>query len=172
MAGSPWEYHINHRYCLYIIRPTITWTFPNGSVVVSQMRFMVQSTSTYTSLTISSPEGGGDSGTYICSAFNFRGVSSSNVQLTVKGRHNARFSKCSTFVNVSILLRVMQVCSTVYTLCFLFLNIFVHCALQNHSFNICTFSHFLQYSLILSLIWWSPIQTTPPSLLAGPMDLI
>ena len=66
--------------------PTITWTLPSGSVLTSsQGRFMLQSTSTFTSLTISSLVGGGDSGTYTCTASNLRGVASSSVQLTVQG---------------------------------------------------------------------------------------
>ena len=66
--------------------PTITWTLPSGSVLTSsQGRFMLQSTSTFTSLTISSLVRGGDSGTYTCTASNLRGVASSSGQLTVQG---------------------------------------------------------------------------------------
>ena len=66
--------------------PTITWTLPSGSVLTSSRgRFMLQSTSTFTSLTISSLVGGGDNGTYTCTASNLRGVASSSVQLTVQG---------------------------------------------------------------------------------------
>ena len=66
--------------------PTITWMLPSGSVLTSsQGRFKLQSTSTFTSLTISSLVGGGDSGTYICTASNLRGVASSSVHLTVQG---------------------------------------------------------------------------------------
>ena len=66
--------------------PTITWMLPSGSVLTSsQGRFKLQSTSTFTSLTISSLVGGGDSGTYICTASNLRGVASSIVHLTVQG---------------------------------------------------------------------------------------
>ena len=66
--------------------PTITWTLPNRSVLTSsQGRFILQSTSTFTSLTISSLVGGGDSGTYTCTASNLRGVASSSVHLTVQG---------------------------------------------------------------------------------------
>ena len=66
--------------------PTVVWTLPNGSVLTSsQGRFITQSTSTSTTLTISSLVGGGDTGTYMCSASNFRGVSSSTVRLNVQG---------------------------------------------------------------------------------------
>ena len=58
--------------------PTITWTSPNGSVATSQPCFLVQSTTTSTSLTISSPVVGVDNGTYTCSAYNVRGMSSTN----------------------------------------------------------------------------------------------
>ena len=66
--------------------PTITWTLPSGSgLTSSQGRYLLQSTSTSASLTISSLVGGGDSGTYTCTASNLRGVASSTVQLTVQG---------------------------------------------------------------------------------------
>ena len=71
--------------------PTITWTLPSGSVLTSsQGRFMLQSTSTFTSLTISSLVGGGDGGTYTCTASNMRGVASSSVQLTVQGERHVQ----------------------------------------------------------------------------------
>ena len=63
---------------------TVTWTYPNGSVVVSQGRFLVQNTNISTSLTISYLVGGGDNGTYACNASNSIGVSSKAVQLFVQ----------------------------------------------------------------------------------------
>ena len=63
--------------------PNVVWTHPNGSV--PQGRFITQSTSTSTTLTISSLVGGGDNGNYMCSASNFRGVSTSTVRLNVQG---------------------------------------------------------------------------------------
>ena len=65
--------------------PNVTWTHPNGSVITSQSRFTIQTTSTSSSLTITSLVGGGDNGTYTCRASNFRGVSSNTVQLFVQG---------------------------------------------------------------------------------------
>ena len=66
--------------------PDIVWTHPNGSVLTSsQGRFITQSTSTSATLTISSLVGGGDTGTYMCNASNFRGVSTSTVRLFVQG---------------------------------------------------------------------------------------
>ena len=65
--------------------PTITWTSPNGSFIFSQSRFLVQSTTSSTSLTISFVLGGVDDGIYTCSASNSRGVSSSTIQLFVLG---------------------------------------------------------------------------------------
>ena len=66
--------------------PTITWTLPSGSVLTSsQGRFKLQSTYAFTSLTISSLMGGGDSGTYICTASNLRGMASSSVHFFVQG---------------------------------------------------------------------------------------
>ena len=65
--------------------PNVIWTHPNGSVITSQSRFTIQTTSTSSSLTITSLVGGGDNGTYICRASNFRGVSSNTVQLFVQG---------------------------------------------------------------------------------------
>eukprot|EP00731_Ephydatia_muelleri_P009431 Em0005g17a len=65
--------------------PNVIWTHPNGSVITSQSRFTIQTTSTSSSLTITSLVGGGDTGTYTCRATNFRGVSSNTVQLFVQG---------------------------------------------------------------------------------------
>ena len=66
--------------------PNVVWTLPSGSVLTSsQGRFITQSTSTSTTLTISSLVGGGDTGTYMCNASNFRGVSTSTVRLNVQG---------------------------------------------------------------------------------------
>ena len=65
--------------------PNITWTTPNGSVLISQSHFKVQSTNTFTSLTIS-PLGPGDSGTYMCTAFNNYGVFSASIQLIVQSK--------------------------------------------------------------------------------------
>eukprot|EP00731_Ephydatia_muelleri_P009426 Em0005g12a len=64
--------------------PNVIWTHPNGSVITSQSRFTIQTTSTSSSLTITSLVGGGDTGTYTCRATNFRGVSSNTVQLFVQ----------------------------------------------------------------------------------------
>ncbi|KAL5494525.1 hypothetical protein EMCRGX_G015877 [Ephydatia muelleri] len=64
--------------------PNVIWTHPNGSVITSQSRFTIQTTSTSSSLTITSLVGGGDTGTYTCKASNFRGVSSNTVQLFVQ----------------------------------------------------------------------------------------
>eukprot|EP00731_Ephydatia_muelleri_P009428 Em0005g14a len=64
--------------------PNVIWTHPNGSVITSQSRFTIQTTSTSSSLTITSLVGGGDNGTYTCRASNFRGVSSNTVQLFVQ----------------------------------------------------------------------------------------
>eukprot|EP00731_Ephydatia_muelleri_P009460 Em0005g46a len=64
--------------------PNVIWTHPNGSVITSQSRFTIQTTSTSSSLTITSLVGGGNTGTYTCSASNFRGVSSNTVQLFVQ----------------------------------------------------------------------------------------
>eukprot|EP00731_Ephydatia_muelleri_P009435 Em0005g21a len=64
--------------------PNVIWTHPNGSVITSQSRFTIQTTSTSSSLTITSLVGGGDTGTYTCNASNFRGVSSNTVQLFVQ----------------------------------------------------------------------------------------
>ena len=57
----------------------------NGSVLISQSHFKVQSTNTFTSLTIS-PLGPGDSGTYMCTAFNNYGVFSASIQLIVQSK--------------------------------------------------------------------------------------
>ena len=63
--------------------PNVVWTHPNRSVLTSsQGRFITQSTSTSTTLTTSPLV---DTGTYSCSASNFRGVSSSTVRLNVQG---------------------------------------------------------------------------------------
>ena len=59
--------------------PNVIWTHPNGSVITSQSRFTIQTTSTSSSLTITSLVGGGDTGTYTCNATNFRGVSTYNM---------------------------------------------------------------------------------------------
>eukprot|EP00731_Ephydatia_muelleri_P009424 Em0005g10a len=64
--------------------PNVIWTHPNGSVITSQSRFTIQTTSTSSSLTITSLVGGGDTGTYTCSASNFRGVSTNTTQLFVQ----------------------------------------------------------------------------------------
>ena len=66
--------------------PTITWTSPNGSALISQSHFMVQSTNTSTSLTIS-PLGPSDSGTYTCTATNIIGVSSASIQLIFQSKN-------------------------------------------------------------------------------------
>eukprot|EP00731_Ephydatia_muelleri_P009429 Em0005g15a len=60
--------------------PKVIWTHPNGSVITSQSRFTIQTTSTSSSLTITALVGGGDTGTYTCRASNLRGVSSNTVQ--------------------------------------------------------------------------------------------
>ena len=65
--------------------PNVIWTHPNGSVITSQSRFTIQTTSTSSSLTITSLVGGGDTGTYTCNATNFRGMSSNTTQLFVQG---------------------------------------------------------------------------------------
>ena len=65
--------------------PNITWTSPNGSVLTSQSHFMIQSTNTSTTLTIS-VVGLGDSGTYTCNAINSIGVSSTSIKLIVWGK--------------------------------------------------------------------------------------
>ncbi|KAL5494527.1 hypothetical protein EMCRGX_G015879 [Ephydatia muelleri] len=64
--------------------PKVIWTHPNGSVITSQSRFTIQTTSTSSSLTITALVGGGDTGTYTCRASNLRGVSSNTVQLFVQ----------------------------------------------------------------------------------------
>ena len=63
--------------------PNITWTSSNGSVLISQSHIMIQSSNTYTMLTIS-VLGLGDSGTYTCNATNSIGVSSASIQLVVQ----------------------------------------------------------------------------------------
>ena len=63
--------------------PNITWTSPNGSVLISQSHFMIQSTNTSTTLTMSGL-GLGDSGTYTCNASNSIGVSSASILLVVQ----------------------------------------------------------------------------------------
>ena len=80
--------------------PNITWTTPNGSIIISQSHFMVQSTNTSTSLTIS-PLGPGDSGTYNCTASNFIGMSSASIQLIVQSKNIIVMKKCTciSFVN-------------------------------------------------------------------------
>ena len=65
--------------------PNVIWTYPNGSVITSQSRFTIQTTSTSSSLTITSLVGVGDNGTYTCIASNISGVSNKTVQLFVQG---------------------------------------------------------------------------------------
>ncbi|KAL5494513.1 hypothetical protein EMCRGX_G015863 [Ephydatia muelleri] len=64
--------------------PNVIWTHPNGSVITSQSRFTIQTTSTSSSLTITSLVGGGDNGAYTCIASNISGVSNKTVQLIVQ----------------------------------------------------------------------------------------
>ena len=56
-----------------------------GNIVVSQSRFLVESTDNSTSLIIS-PLGLEDSGKYSCAASNTIGMSSANVQLIVQSK--------------------------------------------------------------------------------------
>ena len=61
--------------------PTITWTSPNGSILVSQSN----STNNSTSITIPCL-GHKDNGTYTCRGNNSIGVSSASIQLIVQSK--------------------------------------------------------------------------------------